>query len=292
MFSGCLTALVTPFHNQNIDETALRRLVQHQIHNKVSGIVPLGTTGESPTITDAEYECIIKIVVEEVAGQIPVIAGAGSNNPVHALHLARRAQDLGADGVLAVAGYYNRPSQEGLFAHFKMLHDNTDIPIVIYNIPPRTIVDISPDTMARLAQLPRVVGVKDATGDFCRISDEQCVIKKDFAYLSGDDSSALAYRVLGGKGCISVLSNILPAQLVAFHQACNRGDYQQALTLHNRLYPLIQALFIEPNPVGIKYALSLLNLCHEECRLPLLPLQNATKVQIRYELEQLQVIES
>lgn len=285
MWTGCLTALITPFHQQRVDETALRRLVQQQVDGGIHGLVPLGTTGESPTVNDDEYARILDIVIEEVAGRVPVMAGVDSNNPMHAIHLAHLAERAGADALLAVAGYYNRPAQDGLYAHFKTLHDATTLPIFIYNVPPRTIVDVQPETMARLAQLPRVVGVKDATGDLTRISEESSLIHGDFAYLSGDDSTALAYNVQGGRGCISVLSNILPAQCVALQNACAQGDYASALAIHRQLYPLMCALFLEPSPAGVKYAAALLGMCHAECRLPIMPLSPATMQRIEHELQ-------
>lgn len=277
MFHGAYTALITPFRQGELDEDALRRLVAFQIDNGIHGLVPIGTTGEAPTLSEQEYQRVLSIVVDETAGRVPVIAGAGSNNPVEAIRYARHAQEAGVDGVLAVAGYYNRPSQEGLFQHFKALHDALDIPLLIYNIPPRTLVDVLPDTLARLAQLPRVVGVKDATGDLAHISHERMRIRKNFSYFSGDDITALAYNAAGGGGCISVTANILPAECAALQSACRRQDFAAALSLHERLVPVHAALFGEPNPAGIKYAASLLGLCEEDCRLPMVPLSESTR---------------
>ena len=230
----------------------------------------MGTTGESSTVTAEEHKHVVEMVVKTVAGRIPVIAGAGSNNPIEALEFAQHAQSVGADGVLCVAGYYNRPSQEGLYQHFRMLHDNTDIPIIIYNIPPRAVVDITPETMSRLADLPRVAGVKDATGDLTRISQERQLIKKPFCYFSGDDMTAVAYNALGGSGCISVTANVLPQLNSALQVACLSHDYQRALAYHDQLISVHQALFEEPSPSGVKFAMSYLGLCDNEVRLPIL----------------------
>ncbi len=269
-FIGSYVALVTPFKNGVVDEAALCRLVEWHVKNGTDGLVPMGTTGESSTVTAEEHKYVVEMVVKTVARRIPVIAGAGSNNPVEALSFAQHAESVGADGVLCVAGYYNRPSQEGLYQHFKMIHDNTNIPIIIYNIPPRAVVDITPDTMARLAGLPRVVGVKDATGDLTRISQERRLIKKPFCYLSGDDMTAVAYNALGGNGCISVTANVFPQLSTALQKACLSHDYQRALAYHDQLIPVHQALFEEPSPSGVKFAMSYLGLCDDEVRLPIL----------------------
>lgn len=290
MFEGSYVALITPFRHNAIDEPALRRMVNWHIEQGTHGLVPMGTTGEAPTVSQAEHEQVLRIVLEETAGRIPVIAGAGSNNPIESVHYAQVAASLGAQAVLCVAGYYNRPSQEGLYQHFHYLHEHSTLPIIIYNIPPRAVVDIKAETMARLAALPRVIGVKDATGDLTRISRERQLITKPFAYLSGDDMTALAYNAMGGRGCISVTANIAPALSAQFQTACLNGDYQQALVSHEKLVPLHQALFREPNPSGPKYAASLLGLCSEEVRLPLVPLSAATKLEIRQCLHQLALI--
>ena len=290
MFSGSYVALITPFREGAIDEAALRKMVNWHIEQGTHGLVPMGTTGESPTVSQAEHEQVISIVLEEASGRIPVIAGAGSNNPIESVHYAQVAQDLGANAILCVAGYYNRPSQEGLYQHFKYLHDHSNLPIIIYNIPPRAVVDIKADTMARLAQLPRVVGVKDATGDLTRISQERQLIKKPFSYLSGDDITAIAYNASGGNGCISVTANIAPKLCAQFQTACLAGHYREALAIHEKLVPLHQALFREPNPSGPKYAASLLGLCSEEVRLPLVPLTTPVKTEIRHCLERLDLL--
>lgn len=284
MFSGSLIALITPFRHHEVDEEALRALVHWHIAEGSQGLVPVGTTGESPTLSAAEHRRVVEIVVGEANGKIPVIAGAGSNNPAEAIAYAQHAQQVGADALLCVAGYYNRPSQEGLYRHFKQLHDATDLPMIIYNIPPRTIVDITPPTMARLAELPRVVGVKDATTDLSRCSRERRLIDKTFSYLSGEDITALAYNSMGGNGCISAAANLVPKQCRALQDACAGNDYKTALEIHEQLVPLYDALFVEPSPAGVKYGASLLGLCSEECRVPVVPLQVATQSRIRQAL--------
>ncbi|MDH2435802.1 4-hydroxy-tetrahydrodipicolinate synthase [Pokkaliibacter sp. MBI-7] len=290
MFRGSITALVTPFRDGQLDEAALRKMVRFQIEQGSHGLVPVGTTGESPTLSEEEHKRVIEITVEECAGQIPVIAGAGSNNPIEAIKYSLHAQQAGADATLHVAGYYNRPNQEGLYQHFKMVHDATELPIILYNIPPRTIVGLDVDTMARLAELPRVVGVKDATGDVTRILTERQRITKPFSYLSGDDIASVAYSVGGGHGCISVTSNVAPALVSQLHELCLNGDYAAAKALQDRLVPLHKALFLEPNPAGAKYAASLLGLCSEECRLPVVALSDASKAAIRSAMEALELI--
>ncbi|MBV1920541.1 MAG: 4-hydroxy-tetrahydrodipicolinate synthase [Pseudomonadales bacterium] len=280
-FSGSYVALVTPFKNGAVDDEALCRLVEWHISNGTGGLVPMGTTGESSTVTTEEHKQVVEIVVKAVAGRIPVIAGAGSNNPVEALDFAQHAQSVGANGVLCVAGYYNRPSQEGLYQHFKVIHDNTDIPIIIYNIPPRAVVDITPETMARLADLPRVVGVKDATGDLTRISQERQLIKGAFCYFSGDDMTAVAYNALGGSGCISVTANVFPQLISALQGACLSQDYHRALEYHDQLVPVHQALFEEPSPSGVKFAMSCLGLCDDEVRLPIVGASKDLQLTIR-----------
>jgi 4-hydroxy-tetrahydrodipicolinate synthase len=290
MFSGSFTAMVTPFKNGELDEVALRHTVNFQIENGTHGLVPVGTTGESPTVTEEEHKRVIQVVVEESAGRVPVMAGAGSNNPIEALAFAKAAEQSGADGILCVAGYYNRPSQEGLYQHFKYIHDESQLPIVIYNIPPRAIVDILPETLARLAALPRVVGVKDATGDLARPSLEKQLIGSNFSYLSGEDLTAIAYNAVGGNGCISVTSNVAPKLCSELQVACQQGDYQTAQSIHEKLVPLHQALFSEPSPAGIKYAMSLIGLCTDSVRLPIMPLQFESKERIKSAMQGLGLI--
>jgi 4-hydroxy-tetrahydrodipicolinate synthase len=270
-------SLVTPFRNDEVDEDALRQMVRWHIEQGTHGIVPVGTTGESATLTEKEHCRVIELVVAEAAGRIPIVAGAGSNNTREAILYNKAAQDLGADATLHVAGYYNRPSQEGLFRHFEAVHEASSIPIVIYNIPPRAIVDIFPETMARIAALPRVVGVKDATGDLTRPIRERLLIEGEFSFLSGEDGTAVSYNAAGGNGCISVTANIAPALCSAMQTACTNGDYATAGEIQDRLMPLHTALFAEPSPAGVKYAASLLRLCDEHCRLPIVPLSSRSK---------------
>ncbi|MCP4791312.1 MAG: 4-hydroxy-tetrahydrodipicolinate synthase [Gammaproteobacteria bacterium] len=277
MFSGSYVALVTPFKNGRLDEDAMRRIVNWQLEKGTNGLVPVGTTGESPTLSESEHKRVVEITVAEANGRVPVIAGAGSNNPVEALAYAQHAKEAGADAILCVAGYYNRPNQDGLYAHFEYIHNNVDIPMVIYNIPPRAIVDIEPATMAKLAALKNVVGVKDATGDLARITLERMALGDNFAYLSGEDMTAIAYNVSGGNGCISVTANVAPTRCAAMQAACAAGDYTQALRISDELAPLHKAMFAEPSPAGAKYAASLLGLCSEETRMPIMPLSANSK---------------
>ncbi len=280
MFSGSFVALITPFQQGQLDEVALRKLINWHISKGTHGLVPVGTTGESPTLSEAEHKRVVEITVEEANGRVPVIAGAGSNNPKEALAYAQHAKAAGADAILCVAGYYNRPNQQGLYAHFEYLHNHVDIPMVIYNIPPRAIVDVEPATMARLSALPNIVGVKDATGKLDRICLERMVISKDFVYLSGEDMTALAYNVSGGHGCISVTANAAPTRCAAMQAACIDKDYTKAFSLHEELVPLHNVMFQEPSPAGVKYAAAILGLCSEAVRMPIMPLSEATKKQI------------
>ena len=290
MFTGSIVALITPFKDGEVDVAALSNLVKWHIDNGTQGVVAVGTTGEAPALGTKEHKKVIEIVCHEAGGQIPVIAGSGSNNTEEAIRYTRHAAKAGADGVLHVTGYYNRPGQEGIYRHFQAINSSTDLPIVIYNIPPRVIVDILPKTMARLAELDHVVGVKDATGDLARPLQEYNLISKEFSFLSGEDTTAVAYNANGGNGCISVVANIAPALSNEMQQACERKDYGLALQLQRRLIPLIDAIFIEPNPGGVKYANALLNLCTEECRLPMVELKSETKARISETMRQLDLL--
>jgi len=290
MITGSLVALVTPFRNDELDEDAVRSLVQWHIEQGTHGVVPVGTTGESTTLTEKEHCRVIELVVEESAGRIPIVAGAGSNNTREAIFYNDAAQDLGADATLHVAGYYNRPSQEGLFRHFEAVHEAGRIPIIVYNIPPRAIVDILPETMARIAALPKVVGVKDATGDLTRPIRERLLIDDEFSFLSGEDGTAVSYNAAGGNGCISVTANVAPAICSEMQTACANGDYATAAQIQERLMPLHMALFAEPSPAGIKYAASLLGLCDAACRLPIVPLSGDSKSAIRDAMTDLELI--
>ena len=285
MFKGSLVALITPFQGSAVDETALRKLVNWQLEQGTHGLVPVGTTGESPTLSKKEHEGVIEIVIEEAAGRVPVIAGAGSNNTAEAVHYTEHAARVGANATLHVAGYYNRPSQEGLYQHFAALNKASQLPIIVYNIPPRAVVDIQPDTMARIATLSNVIGVKDATCDLSRPARERARIREDFCYLSGEDGTAVAYNAAGGNGCISVTANVAPALCVQMQEACLKGDFPAAMAIQQRLMPLHEALFLEPSPAGVKYAVSLLSLCDPLCRLPMVELTSETKKRIRMAME-------
>ena len=285
MFKGSITALVTPFKNGKVDEAALKKLVEWQIAEGSHGLVPVGTTGESPTLTHEEHRRVISIVIETAAGRVPVIAGAGSNNTAEAVGFCRHAEDAGADAVLVVTPYYNKPSQRGLIAHFAALHAACNLPIVIYNIPPRSVIDMLPETMGELAKLPRIVGVKDATGDLARVSKQRLSCGKDFIQLSGEDGTALGFNAQGGVGCISVTANVAPKLCSQFQEATLAGDYRTALEIQDRLMPLPLALFREPNPCCPKYALSLLGVCEEEVRLPMVAPTEATRAEVKAAME-------
>tara|TARA_B100001167_G_scaffold185058_1_gene144951 strand:- start:794 stop:1654 length:861 start_codon:yes stop_codon:yes gene_type:complete len=272
-----MPALVTPFKNGEVDFDTLKDLVEWHIAEGSHGLVPVGTTGESPTLTHDEHETIIETVVKAVAGRIPVIAGAGSNNTVEGVRFMRFAQKVGADAALVVTPYYNKPTQEGLIAHFTALHDCCDLPIIIYNIPGRSVVDMNPVTMGALAQLPRIVGVKDATGEVDRVSKQRMTCGTEFIQLSGEDASALGFNAQGGRGCISVTANVAPKLCAEFQEATLAGDYAKALSYQDRLMPLHEAIFLEPGVAGAKYALSQLGKCGEEIRLPLTPVGDLTR---------------
>ncbi|MDW3223242.1 MAG: 4-hydroxy-tetrahydrodipicolinate synthase [Paracoccaceae bacterium] len=277
MFIGSMPALVTPFRNGELDLETLKKLVEWHIGEGSNGLVPVGTTGESPTLTHREHEIVVEEVVKAASGRIPVIAGAGSNNTIEAMRLARHAEKVGADAALVVTPYYNKPTQTGLIAHFTALHDCCELPIIIYNIPGRSVVDMSPETMGELSKLPRIVGVKDATGDLARVSDQRITCGPDFIQLSGEDATAHGFNAQGGTGCISVTANVAPKLLSEMQAACLAGDYAQALEIQDRLMPLHKAIFTEPGLVGVKYAMSRLDLCSDEVRLPLCGLSDATR---------------
>jgi 4-hydroxy-tetrahydrodipicolinate synthase len=281
MFKGSITALVTPMRDGEIDEEAFRGFVEWQIAEGSHGLVPMGTTGESPTLSHDEHKRVVKICIEVAGGRVPVIAGAGSNNTREAVDLARFAEKAGADGVLIVTPYYNKPNQEGLYQHYKAINDAIGIPIIIYNIPPRSVIDMNVDTMARLFELKNIAGVKDATGKVDRVSLQREAMGADFIQLSGDDSTALAVMAHGGHGCISVTANVAPKLLSEFQGACLAGDYRRALTYQDRLMPLHVALFLEPNPTGIKYAMSVIGKMRDEVRLPLVKVSPPTQEKIR-----------
>ncbi|MCC7250694.1 4-hydroxy-tetrahydrodipicolinate synthase [Hyphomicrobium sp.] len=277
MFKGSITALITPFKNGLLDEDALRRLVEWQIAEGTHGLVPTGTTGESPTLNFDEHKRVIDITVEVARGRVPVIAGTGSNATDEAIELSTHAERSGADGILIVNPYYNQPTQEGLYQHFKAINDKVGIPIVIYNIPSRTNVDMAVDTMARIFELKNVVGVKDATANLARVSQQRAALGPEFVQLSGEDATALGFAAHGGHGCISVASNVAPRLCSEFQNALMKGDFPAALKLQDRLLPLFDALFVETNPGPVKYAASRLGLCSAEMRLPLVPITDAAR---------------
>ncbi len=287
---GSITALVTPFKNGAIDEDAFAAMVIRQIEAGTRGLVPVGTTGESATLNDEEHERAVRLCVEAADGRTPVIAGVGSNDTAYSISMAQRVQELGADGFLAVTGYYNRPNQTGLLAHYTALHDATDLPIIIYNIPPRTTVNISVETMAALARLPRIVGVKDATGDLARVALQRRHCGADFIQLSGEDMTAVGFNAMGGRGCISVTSNVAPGICADMQSATMEGDFERALSLQDRLAPLHHALFCDASPGPVKYAMSLLGLCAEEVRLPMVAANEEAKANVRAAMQELELI--
>jgi len=280
-FRGSFTALVTPFGNGGLDEKAFRSLVDWQIAEGTDGLVPVGTTGESPTLSHEEHDQVVAWCIEQAKGRVPVVAGAGSNSTAEAIELARHAEEAGADAVLVVTPYYNKPTQEGLYQHFKAINDAIDIPILIYNIPARSVIDMSVDTMKRLFELGNIAGVKDATANVVRVSQQRAAMGEGFNQLSGEDATALGFMAHGGHGCISVTSNVAPRLCAEFQDACMNGDYRTALGLQGKLMPLHTALFMETNPAPAKYALSVLGKCADSVRLPMVRLTEKTKAAVR-----------
>ena len=280
-FQGSFTALVTPFKNGSLDEGAFRGLVDWQLAEGTNGLVPVGTTGESPTLSHKEHAQVVEWCIEQARGRVPVIAGAGSNSTAEAIAMSQEAEKAGADAVLIVTPYYNKPTQEGLYQHYKAINDAIGIPIIIYNIPPRSVVDMSVDTMKRLFELKNIAGVKDATASMVRVSQQRQAMGPGFNQLSGEDATALGFNAHGGHGCISVTANVAPRLCAEFQGACQRGDFAAALKLQDKLMPLHHALFIETNPAPAKYALSVLCKCAETVRLPLAPLAEKTRTAVR-----------
>jgi len=276
-----MPALVTPFNDGTIDFSALAELVEWHIESGSNGLVPMGTTGESPTVSHEEHDAVVSAVVKAAAGRVPVIAGAGSNNTAESVRLAKHAEAVGADGVLVVTPYYNKPTQRGLIAHFTTVAAATRLPLIIYNIPPRSVVDMSPATMGQLSKIGNIVGVKDATADISRVSLQRETCGPDFIQLSAEDGSALGFNAHGGVGCISVTANVAPHLCAEFQKATLTGDFAKALEYQDRLMPLHQAIFTEPGLVGAKYGLSLLGRCSDEVRSPLTPLEDSTKQAIK-----------
>jgi len=278
MFKGSIPALITPFTESfEVDAPRFQKFVDWQIGQGSNGVVAVGTTGESPTLSHDEHHRVIELCVEAVAERVPVIAGTGSNNTAEAVALTQFAEKAGANGALVVTPYYNKPSQEGLYQHFKAIHDASGLPIIIYNIPGRSVVDMSVATMARLFQLPRIVGVKDATGDLDRCASQRSAMGTDFIQLSGEDATAVGFNAMGGVGCISVTANVAPKLCAEMQQACTDGDYAKALKLNDILLPLHRCMFMEPSPAPSKYAASLIGICGENVRLPILPVSEGAR---------------
>jgi len=280
-FRGSFTALVTPFKNGSVDEKAFRHFVEWQISEGTHGLVPVGTTGESPTLSHDEHKKVVEWCVGEAKGRVPVIAGAGSNSTAEAVDFSKHAEKAGADAVLIVTPYYNKPTQEGLYQHYKAINDAIGIPIIIYNIPGRSIVDMSVDTMERLYELKNIAGVKDATANMTRVSQQRAVLGEDFNQMSGEDITALGFMAHGGHGCISVTSNVAPRLCSEFQNACLKGDYAAALKLQDKLAPLHVNLFVETSPAPIKYALSLIGKCTNTVRLPMVPATEKAQAAVR-----------
>jgi 4-hydroxy-tetrahydrodipicolinate synthase len=285
MFKGAITALITPFTTDGkVDEKAFQSLVQWQVEQGIHGLVPCGTTGESPTLDYDEHNRVIELCVEAAAGKVPVIAGAGSNATAESIYFAEHAKKVGADAILVATPYYNKPNQEGLYQHFKAIHDAVDIPLVLYNIPGRSVIDLNDSTTARLAELPNIVGIKDATGDLSRTSSLRAALgskKDDFCQLSGEDGTALAFNAQGGVGCISVTSNIAPKLVAKVQELSLEGKHEEALSLHDRLTPVHKAMFCDTSPGPAKYIANLLGLCQPGVRLPLVEPADDKKEAIR-----------
>lgn len=288
---GSMTALITPFRDGVVDDDAFQRLVDLQIKGGTAAIIPAGTTGESATLTHEEHRRVITLAVEAAAGRAAVMAGAGSNATAEAIELARFAEKAGADALLTVTGYYNKPTQAGLIAHFTAVHDATNLPIILYNVPGRTVANLSVDTIATLSRLPRIVGVKDATGDLARVALQRLASGPEFIQLSGEDMTAVGFNAMGGAGCISVTANIVPALCAEMHAATFAGDYAKAVSIQDRLAPLHDVLFAETSPGPVKYAMSLIGLCSDELRLPLVSPSDATKARVRAVLRGLGLVD-
>ena len=274
---GSMPALVTPFKNGKVDERAYQNFVEWQIKEGSNGLVPVGTTGESPTVSHDEHKRVVEMCIEVAAKRVPVIAGAGSNSTAEAVDLMRHARKAGADAVLVVCPYYNKPTQEGLYLHFKTIAETVDIPIIVYNVPSRTVTDISVETLARLVKLTNIVGIKDATANMNKASRQRHVLGEKFIMLSGEDATALGFNAHGGQGCISVTANVAPKLCAEFQAATLAGDFAKALKLQDRLLPLHDALFVETNPGPVKYAVSRLGFCEAGARLPISPVTESTK---------------
>src|SRR6478609_7730289 len=280
-FRGSFTALVTPFKNGAVDEKAFRDIVEWQIGEGTNGLVPVGTTGESPTLSHAEHKQVVEWCIDQADGRVPVIAGAGSNATAEAIDFSKHAEKAGADAVLIVTPYYNKPTQEGLYQHYKAINDAIGIPIIIYNIPGRSIVDMSVETMARLYELKNIAGVKDATANMSRVSQQRSAMGPEFTQLSGEDATALGFMAHGGHGCISATSNVAPRLCADFQNACLKGNFAAALKLQDKLTPLHINLFVETSPAPIKYAMSLIGKCANTVRLPMVPASEKAQTAVR-----------
>ncbi len=289
MTTETFTALVTPFKNGKIDEKSLEKLVEYQIKNGVNGIVPCGTTGESPTLTHEEHNLVIDLCVKISNKRVKVMAGTGSNSTLEAIAMTNHAKEIGADSCLIVAPYYNKPTPEGVYQHYKALNE-CDIPLIIYNIPGRSVINISDENLARISELKNVVGIKDATGDLARVASLRLLVKKDFVYLSGEDATVVGFNAMGGNGVISVTSNIAPKLVSDLQNFCAAGNYKAALEIQDKLTYLHAAMFCETNPIPIKYAASLMGLCTYEIRLPLVEPSTAAKARIEKEMRKLNLI--
>ena len=294
MFKGSIVALITPFKNNKLDEDSYISLIHYHLKNGTSGLVPAGTTGESPTLSHDEHHKVIELCVKESKGKIPVIAGTGSNSTDEAISLTKYAEKIGADAALVVTPYYNKPTQEGLYQHYKSINDNCSIPIIIYNIPPRSVVDMSVDTMARLFELKNIIGVKDATGNLDRVDQQKKKMGKDFIQLSGEDGTALEFNLRGGVGCISVSANVAPKLCAEFQDASisqNKSNLlAKAKEINEKLMPLHKSIFMESSPSPVKYAASLLNLCTDEVRLPLVKVTDETKKAVKSAMKHAELI--
>jgi len=281
MFHGSIVALLTPFKNGKVDEAAFQSFVEWQVAEGTHALVPCGTTGESPTLSHEEHDRVVELCIEAAGGKVPVIAGTGSNSTDEAIRLTQHAKQAGAQAALVVTPYYNKPSQEGLYQHFKAIHDQADLPIIIYNIPGRSVVDMSVATMARLAKLPNIVGVKDATADLARPLRTRVAIGPEFCQLSGEDATVTAFLAQGGVGCISVTANVAPRLCADLHNAWRRGDYATVERIRDQLMPLHDAMFVETSPAPVKYAASLLGKCTPDVRLPLVPASDSAREAVR-----------
>lgn len=289
-FKGIYTALITPFNNGKVDEKAFQAFVEWQVNEGINGLVPCGTTGESPTLSHEEHKRVVELCIEAAGGRVPVMAGTGSNSTDEAIMMTLHAKKAGAESALVVAPYYNKPSQEGLYQHYKAIHDATQFPIVIYNIPGRSVVNISDDTLARLSELPFIMGVKDATGDLARPYTLRAKQKKNLALFSGEDMTAVAFNAAGGHGCISVTSNIMPKLCAQVQAACKAGDFAKASALHETMVPLHSVLFCETSPAPVKFAASLMNKCSGDLRLPLVEPSADNKKHITEVLKKLHLL--